>query len=149
MADESSEEQNDDNITVADPYENHNFDDLNVDQSPTLHNKALFLLKLKEERRVSQRAINGIVDDMNTLFEEELATLKAEVISCFSSSQNTAETMKKAKHVFEQKSSVPFFHHLGSEHFQKAYYTTHFHFVVSYGYATITSQHSQLHSILT
>ena len=81
---------------------------------------------------MSQKAINGIVDDMNTLFEEELAALKAEVTSCFASNQGTVETVRRVKEVFEQKASVPFFHCLSSEHLQKAYYTTHFNYVVSF-----------------
>ena len=94
----------------------------------SLHNKASFLLKLKEERRISQRAINGIVDYMNTLFEQELAVLKEEVTSCFAGTNNTMGEVKK---IFEQKMSVPFFHNLDSEHLQKAYYTTQFNYVVS------------------
>jgi len=103
----------------------------NMDHSGILH-KASFLLKLKEERRVSQRAIDGIVSDINTLFEKEMATLKAEVTSCFESSHNTVITLEKIKDVFDQKSSVPFFHNLDTEHLQKAYFTKHFNFVVSY-----------------
>jgi len=35
-----------------------------------ISHKTSCLLKLKEERRISQRAINGIVSDINTLFEK-------------------------------------------------------------------------------
>lgn len=140
MIDESSDHEEyeyntDGTLLTEECYDSNNF---NVDESgspDTLLNKASFLLKLKEERRISQRAINGIVNDINTLFEEELAVLKAEVTSCFSSNQGTDETIRKVKNIFEQKTSMPFFHNLDSEHLQKAYYTTHFNFVVSFKHA--------------
>ena len=141
LVDEFTVEQNGtNNITVVENDINNTMvveecSDSNIDESGSpdpLHNKAAFLLKLKEERRVSQKAINGIVDDMNTLFEEELAALKTEVTSCFASNQGTVETVRRVKEVFEQKASVPFFHCLSSEHLRKAYYTTHFSYVVSF-----------------
>lgn len=132
IVDESSEYNDIDSAPVVEECSNSDHADIDESGSPdALHNKASFLLKLKEERRISQRAINGIIDDVDTLFEEELAALKEEVTSCFASSQGTLETMRKVKKVFEQKTSVPFFHGLGSEHLQKAYYSTHFNFVVS------------------
>ena len=146
LVDEISEDQNDTNSTTVLENDINNttegeeeYSNSNMDESGSpdpLRNKAAFLLKLKEERRVSQKAINGIVDDMNTLFEEELATLKTGVISCFASNQGTVETVRRVKEVFEQKTSVSFFHGLGSEHLQKAYYTTHFNYGVSFKHYT-------------
>ena len=38
-------------------------------ERPKLYNKAL---KLKEERRLSQLAVNGLIGDISTLLEEEI-----------------------------------------------------------------------------
>ena len=51
-------------------------------ERPKLYNKALFLLKLKEERRLSQLAVNGLIGDISTLLEEEISSLKKDVIKC-------------------------------------------------------------------
>ena len=82
----------------------------------TLCNKSSISTKTQRRKEV--------VDDMNTLFEEELATLKTEAKSCFASNQGTVEIRGFC--------TVPFFHCLGSEHLQKAYCTTHFNYVVSF-----------------
>ena len=51
-------------------------------ERPKLYNKALFLLKIKEERRLSQLAVNGLIGDISTLLEEEILSLKTNVIKC-------------------------------------------------------------------
>jgi len=51
-------------------------------ERPKLYNKALFLLKLKEERRSSKVAVNGLIGDISTLLEEEILSLKCDVIQC-------------------------------------------------------------------
>ena len=48
-------------------------------ERPKLYNKALFLLKIKE-RRLSQLAVNGLIGDISTLLEEEILSLKTNVI---------------------------------------------------------------------
>ena len=50
-------------------------------ERPKLYNKALFLLKLKEERRLSQLAVNGLIGDISTLLEEEISSLKSKTSS--------------------------------------------------------------------
>ena len=49
---------------------------------PKLYNKALFLLKIKEERRLSQVAINGLIGDITTLLGEEYLSLKISSSAC-------------------------------------------------------------------
>ena len=51
---------------------------------------AVFLLKVKEEQRLSQVAINGLIGDITTLLEENLS-LKKDVIQCMQEENALAE----------------------------------------------------------
>ena len=46
-------------------------------QRPKLYNRALFLLKIKKERKLSQVAVNDVIGDIFTLLEEKILSLKA------------------------------------------------------------------------
>ena len=43
---------------------------------PLLHSKVMLILNKKEERRLSQVAIDGLIDDVSTLLEVETLSLK-------------------------------------------------------------------------
>ena len=70
----------------------NDFDDSSIPEvpRPKLYNKALFLLKIKDERRLSQVAINGLIGDITTLLEENLS-LKKDVIQCMQEENALAE----------------------------------------------------------
>lgn len=44
-----------------------------------VYNKALFLLKLKEERRLPEGAVDGLIGDISILLEEEILSLKQNI----------------------------------------------------------------------
>ena len=59
------------------PFDDSTIDhDVQTTERPKLYNKALFLLKLKEEQRLPQVVINSLIGDISTLLEEENLSLK-------------------------------------------------------------------------
>ena len=91
-------------------------------ERPKLYNKALFLLKLKEERRLSQVAVNGLIGDISTLLEEEILSLKKDIIQCMQEEHASTELISKIhKHFFEKIAVPPF----------EKYFTDNFHLAVS------------------
>ena len=106
-------------------------------ERPKLYNKALFLLKIKEERRLSQLAVNGLIGDISTLLEEEILSLKTNVIKCMHEEHASTELITKINKQFSEKLAVPPFEGLQSAYLQKKYFTDNFHLVVS-----ISNQHN-------
>ena len=100
-------------------------------ERPKLYNKALFLLKLKEERRLSQLAVNGLIGDISTLLEEEILSLKSKVIKCMHEEHASTELITKINEQFSEKLAAPPFEGLQSAYLQKKYFTDNFHLVVS------------------
>ena len=76
-------------------------------ERPKLYNKALFLLKLKEERRLSQLAVNGLIGDISTLLEEEILSLKNNVIKCMHEEHASTELITKINKQFSGKLAAP------------------------------------------
>ena len=72
---EDSEYIHSDEMTLN-PSDNATTDYAVQTERPKLYNKALFLLKLKEEQRLSQVTINNLIGDVSTLMEEENVSLK-------------------------------------------------------------------------
>ena len=100
-------------------------------ERPKLYNKALFLLKLKEERRLSQLAVNGLIGDISTLLEEEISSLKKDVIKCMHEEHASTELISKIHKQFSDKITAPPFEGLQTAYLQKKYFTENFHLVVS------------------
>lgn len=55
-------------------------------------NKALFLLKLKEERRISQTNVDFLVNDITVLVQEEIRSLQKEIVSCIRQGHNADDS---------------------------------------------------------
>lgn len=96
-----------------------------------LYNKALFLLKLKEERRLSQVAVNGLIGDISILLEEEILSLKSDVIQCMQKEHASTELITTVKSHFSKKLAAPPFEGLQIAYLQKKYFTDNFNLVVS------------------
>ena len=102
------------------------------DDPPLLHNKAMFILKLKEERRLTQVAIDGLIDDVSTLLEEVLS-LKKDINCCLQLQQNVPEHVGCAiNEVFSSRMIKSPFEGLQSAHLQKKYFINNFHLVVRF-----------------
>ena len=119
------------------------FDDLITEvaaERPKSYNKALFLLKLKEERRLSQVAVNGLISDISILLEEEILSLKCDVIQCMQWEHASTELITKVKSHFSEKLAAPPFEGLQTAYLQKRYFTDNFNLVVSTHKYTIATQ---------
>ena len=88
---------------------------------PPLYNKALFLLKLKEEQRLSQVAINNIIVDISTLLEEETLSIKKEVIQSMKEGHASTELISRVNEQFSKKLAVTPFEGLHTSYLQKKY----------------------------
>ena len=89
----------------------HPLDDSTIDhdvptdcERPKLYNKALFLLKLKEEQRLSQVAINSLIGDISTLLEEH-TSLKKDVIQCMQEGHASGELIHKVNTILQKNGS--------------------------------------------
>ncbi len=95
---------------------------------------ALFLMKIKEELKLTQTAIQGIVEGVTGITQTRLSILQTEVNNVLEASGVSASSISGLDDLFDQDGVFgrPF---LGMEtqHQQHKYYTTHFQFVVGAG----------------
>lgn len=112
---------------------------------PNNIDKALFLLKLKEERRISQRNIDFLVDDITVLVQDEIRSLKKEVISTIQQSQSVEDSITMVSQMIDQKSSTSPFVGLESARSQRKCYLEHFHLVVCSITYFLTTIYLKLH----
>lgn len=92
---------------------------------------ALFLMKIKEELKLTQTAIQGIVECVTGITQTRLNILQTELHNVLAACGVTASSIPRLDDLFDQDGVFgrPF---LGMEtqHQQHKYYTTHFEFVV-------------------
>ena len=81
---------------------------------------ALFLLKLKEER-LPQVVINSLIGDVSTLLEEEILSLKKDVIQCMQEGHASAELTSKVNEQFAKQIATTPFEGLHTFYLQKNY----------------------------
>jgi len=99
------------------------------DNRPVLYNKAMFILKLKEERRLTQVAIDGLIDDVASLLEEETLTLIKDINHCIQG--NVPEHVSNAINAILSCRMVKSpFEGLQSAYLQKQYFINNLHLVV-------------------
>lgn len=95
---------------------------------------ALFLMKIKEEHKLTQTALQGVVEGVTGITQARLSILQTEVHKVLSASGISASSIPGLDDLFDQDGVFgrPF---LGMEtqHQQHKYYTTHFQFVVGAG----------------
>ena len=87
---------------------------------------AKFLLKTREEHKVTQTTINKVVGDIKSLWSHALETVKQKVQQRLSGSSDSL--VENVMECFDD--STPF-DGLETEYLQHKYYKEHFHFVVS------------------
>ena len=96
-----------------------------------LNSKALFLLKIKEERRISQSNVDCLIGDFTVLLKEELMSLKGDIISCVKEGQDVDDSVSRIDNLFSKKLATSPFDGLDTAHLQRKYFLEHFHLVVS------------------
>ena len=121
--------------------------DVPVSERPKLYNKAMYLLKLKHERRISQVAIDGLISDTATLIEEELLSVKNKVIQCLEEGHAPAELISNINEKLSKRISTQPFEGLQSAYLQKKYYLENFNLVVCNAciHAVIVISHVHTH----
>lgn len=134
----------DDNESNHDGVSDHNItteancdNEMQCTPRPISYNKALFILKAKEERRITQRAIDGLICDISILFEEELSKIKTDIISCVQENCGTDDTVSKIDNIIAHATISPF-HGLDSAYLQRLYFLDHFHLLVSIAVLCLT-----------
>jgi hypothetical protein len=96
---------------------------------------ALFLLKLKEHRRVTQTAIDDVVEGYQNLFQETIQTLHSGIRSCLAGYGVDPDSVTGLKETF-LKYTDPFLG-LETKHMQEKYYKDNLGLVVSHYYVTM------------
>ena len=94
------------------------------------NSKALLLLKMKEDRRISQSNVDGLVADFTVFLQEEILSLKEDVISCIHHGKDLNDSISKVNVLFSQKLAASPFQGLETAYLQRKYFIDHFHLVV-------------------
>ena len=102
---------------------------LGIDKNIQQRSSALFLLKLKEHRRISQVAIDDIVEDWDGLFSHSVQRLHARVREKLASAGIEISSIDGLQEVFEEVPSP--FDGLETRHKQEKFYTETLGLVVS------------------
>jgi len=93
---------------------------------------ALFLLGLKEERKLTQTALQGVIEGVTTLSRCRLDALHVEVCSVLNAAGISPSSIPELNELFDRDG--PFgqpFSGLETQHQQLHFYKTHFQFIVS------------------
>ena len=94
------------------------------------HSAALFILKAKEERRVSQWAVDGLLEDFHKVCEIQRNALRDEVKKCLDGLKCTSLVINAVDKVIKHSCSASPFDGLHTAYLQQQYFQKHFHFVV-------------------
>jgi len=93
---------------------------------------ARFLLGLKEERKLTQTALQGVIEGVTSLSRCRLDALYAEVCSVLNAAGVSSSSIPEFNELFDRDG--PFgrpFSGLETQHQQLRFYKTHFQFIVS------------------
>ena len=101
------------------------------------HSAALFILKAKEERRVCQRALDGLLEDFHEICEVQRNVLRNEVKKCLGDMKCTSVVIDAVDKVIERSSSASPFDGLHTAYLQQQYFQKQLHFVVSCTYSVL------------
>ena len=93
---------------------------------------ALFLLKTKEVRKVSQVALDGIIEDFTLILQETIRSLREEVNSCLTANGLSIAVFDDLPGIFDNPSTLNPFGELESKYKQERFYREHLDFLVSY-----------------
>ena len=83
---------------------------------------ALFLVKTKEIRKVSQVALDGIIEDFTLILQETIQRLREEVNSCLIENGLSITTFDGLLGIFDNQSTLNPFSELESKYKQEKFY---------------------------
>lgn len=92
---------------------------------------ALFLLKTREVRKVSQVALDGIIADFTQMHERTVNELKLEVRACLQAKGMSISAFEGLEDVFHDPRKIEPFRRLNSKFLQEKFYREHLHLLVS------------------
>lgn len=92
---------------------------------------ALFLMGLKEKHKLTQVALQGVIDGATSLMQSRLSSLHAQVSRQLRSSGASEEMISGLGSIFSEDSMMgrPFYG-LETQHQQQSFYRNHFHLTV-------------------
>ena len=123
---EDGSSDSDDNVGGVDGSEAREVCSQDLLQKPT----ALFLLGLKEKHKLTQAAIQGVVEGVTSLFQQRLDILHTQVCSKLTEAGVTSFSGLDALFSEDRANTRPFLG-LETQHQKLKYYKTHFKFIVS------------------
>ena len=123
---ESQDQRGDTQEEFLDDWSDDMFESGNEIADDIKTSAAKFLLKTREEHKVTQTTINKVVGDIKSLWSHALETVKQKVQQRLSGSSDSL--VENVMECFDD--STPF-DGLETEYLQHKYYKEHFHFVVS------------------
>lgn len=120
-------DDNDDSESPSDGTEQRDFDTMSALQTSS----ALFIMKLKEEHKLTQTAIQGIVEGVTSLTQNRLSLLCSEVSKKLGEAGVEIASIPGLNDLFDVDGvfGCPF-SGLETQHQQHKYFVTHFNFVV-------------------
>jgi hypothetical protein len=104
--------------------------DLTTEESPTKRSAALFLMKTRNEGRLTQSALNSVVHSTSELCQQVANKLKREFSATIADNEMISEDAKRS--LIEQMSSMDYepFKGISTEYQQEKYYKEHFNYLV-------------------
>lgn len=132
------------NENVSGPSDNH-ADDVSADYdyfdeaqtalrddiTPIKHSLALFILKAKEERRIPQQALDGLLDDFHKILKLQMKALGENVMSYLEEQNCASHVICAVDKIISCTATESPFNGLHTAYLQQEYFKKHFHFVVS------------------
>ena len=121
------------NMSISNSGQSLEYVDQPVQQcsiKPKLYENVLFLLKAKEERRISQRALDGLVDDITEFFRTQTYVLGAELKECLEKMNYSIDVITTIEEVIKKKASCSLFDGLHTAYLQRKYYADNFSFML-------------------
>ena len=91
---------------------------------------ALFVLKTKEIRKVSQSALDGLINDFTLILQQSICSLKADVNRCLSANGVSISMFDGLDEVFEDSSKLNPFNQLESKFLQEKFFREHLDLLV-------------------
>ena len=127
-------QQNTDEDSSLGDFDEDVTDDLNTEDvlSITQRSSAYFLMGLKEEKKITQAALQGVIEGVTTLSQARLSLMYREVNRIMKADGVAQSTLTSIKHLFDDTGVFghPFLG-LETQHQQMKYYSNHFGLIVS------------------
>jgi hypothetical protein len=91
---------------------------------------ALFLLMAKEQRKVSQTALDGLISDFTELLQQSVDHLMTKISVCLQRRGLNISSFEGLQEAFGDPCIVQPFKHLHSKHLQESFYREHLDLLV-------------------